>query len=208
MADSIAAQRRRAALPGSPYDRLVSVLKILLPVAALAVFAVCLIWPLTARTEFSFILSKDRVASAGERLRVARAEYRGEDQNGQAFVITAASAIQKSSDVPVVEMQDITATLDAKDGPVHAVAGKGHYDMEHERMTADGPVRITGENGQLVNTRDVSLDMATRTIAGDSGVDGKLKLGTFRANRLRGDINSRVVTLIDRVHLHIVQRRA
>lgn len=200
-------KRRRAALPGSPYDRLVSVLKIVLPVAALAVLLTCLIWPLTVRTEFSFILSKDHVASAGERLRVARAEYRGEDTKGQAFVITAASAVQKSSEIPVVEMHDIAATLDAQNGPIHAVAGKGHYDMSQERMTADGPVHVTSDGGALVDTRDVSLDMQNKLISGDAGVDGKVKLGTFRAQRLRGDVNNHVVTLLDRVHLHIVQQR-
>ncbi len=205
---AVPTSRQRAALPGSPYDRLVSVVKILLPVAALAVFAACLIWPLTARQEFSFILSKDRVAEANERLRVSRAKYRGEDSKGQAFEITAASAVQKSSDVPIVELRDIAATLNATDGPVHATAQAGRYDMEHDRITAEGPVNIDSADGSLIRTRDVSLDMASRVVTGDQGVSGKLRLGTFRAERLRADVTGRVVKLEGRVHLHIVQPRA
>ena len=201
-------RRSRAALPGGPYDRLVAVVKLLLPLAALAVLALCLVWPLTARQEFSFILSKDRVAEAGERLRVARAEYRGEDSKGQAFRISAASAVQKSSDVPIVDLKDIAATLDATDGPIHAAASAGRYDIEHDRITAQGPVRIDSADGSLVRTRDVSVDMATRQVSGDSGVDGRVKLGTFKAQHLRADVTTRVVTLTGGVRLHIVQRRA
>ena len=207
-ATAIASERRRAALPGSPYDKLVSVVKLLLPALALAVFATCLIWPLTARQEFSFILNKDKVAVAGERLRVQRARYRGEDSKGQAFTISAASAVQKSSDVPIVELRDIAATLNAQGGPVHASAEAGRYDIEHDTITAEGPVRIDSADGSLIRTRDVSVDMASRLVKGDSGVDGRLRLGTFKARTLRADVTRRVVNLGGGVHLHIVQRRA
>lgn len=203
-----ASDRRRAALPGSPYDKLVSVVKLALPAAAVGVFATCLIWPLTARQEFSFILNKDKVAVAEERLRVQRAQYRGEDKKGQPFAISAGSAVQKSSDVPIVELKDIAATLTEADGPVRATAEAGRYDIENDTITALGPVNIDSADGSMIRTRDVSVNMATRIVSGESGVNGRLPLGTFRADRLRADISVRVVTLTGRVRLHIVQRRA
>lgn len=200
--------RQRSALPGSPYDRLVSVVKWVLPLAAFAVLAAALILPLTANREFSFILSKDRVALAGERLRVTDASYRGEDRRGQAFTIRAANAIQRSSETPVVELEGISATLDARNGPVTAVAEAGRYDLERERITIDGPVRVDSASGYLLETQDVSVDLPTRTVASDAGVSGKVPLGSFSADRLRADVNSRTVVLEGRARLHIVQSRA
>ena len=83
------------------------------------------------------------------------------------------------------------------------------WTIGYEGATQDALVAALKKSGirALVDTRDVSLDMQTKLVSGDSGVEGKLKLGTFRAQRLRGDVNSHVVTLLDRVHLHIVQQR-
>lgn len=200
--------RQRSALPGSAYDRLVGVAKWALPLAAFAILAACLILPLTASQEFSFILAKDRVALAGERLRVSRALYRGEDRKGQAFTISATSAVQRRSDTPVVELNGIAATLAAKDGLIKATAETGRYDIERERITVEGPVRVDSPAGYLLETRDVAVDLPSRSVASDAGVSGRVPLGSFSAQRLRADINSRVVVLSGGARLRIVQRRA
>jgi lipopolysaccharide export system protein LptC len=200
-------RRQRAALPGSGYDRMVGVVKWLLPLLASVIFAACLILPLTKSGEFSFILSKDRVAPAGERLRVERAAYRGEDSKGQPFTITAASAVQRTSATPVVELNDIAATLQAQDGPVRATAERGRYDLERETIAVDGPVRVDSAAGYLVETRDVRVDLPSRSVASDDGVSGRVPLGTFSAQRLRADVNDRTVVLEGRARLRIVQRR-
>jgi lipopolysaccharide export system protein LptC len=89
--------RQRAALPGSRHDSLMGVLKWLLPILALALLVTIVAWPLAKVQEFSFLLAKDKVAAAGERLRVDRAVYRGETEKGEPFVIRAAGAVQRSS---------------------------------------------------------------------------------------------------------------
>lgn len=206
MANVGSAMRANAAAPGGSWDRTVATLKLALPAAAVAVLAACLIWPLTSQQEFSFILSKDRVAAAQERLRMDRAVYRGEDSKGQPFTISAASAVQKTSDTPIVELRDISAELQTGDGPARVDAGVARYDLEREQIDVIGPVRLDSANGYRLDTRDVSIDLATRRVTGSGKVAGKMPLGSFEAGRLRADVGGRSVILDQGASLRIVQR--
>lgn len=206
MSSEASALRRNAAPPGGAWDRLVATLKLALPAAALAVLATCLIWPLTTQREFSFILSKDRVAEARERLRMDRAVYRGEDSKGQPFTIAAASAVQKTSDTPIVELRDISAELRTADGPARADADVGRYDLERERIDIVGPVKLRSASGYRLDTSDVSVDLATRRVTGSGNVTGRMPLGSFEAGRLRADVDGRSVILDQGASLRIVQR--
>ena len=206
MSSESSALRRNAAPPGGSWDRLVAALKLALPAGAVAVFATCLIWPLTTQREFSFILSKDRVAAAQERLRMDRAVYRGEDSKGQSFIIAAASAVQKTSDTPIVELRDISAELRTADGPARAVANVGRYDLERERIDIVGPVKLESASGYRLDTSDVSVDLATRRVTSSGAVTGRMPLGSFEAGRLRADLAGRSVILDKGASLRIVQR--
>ena len=95
-------KRLRWARPGSGHDRNVRLARVGLPAFVGALAAVLAIAPLTQRAEVSFVLSKDKVAMAKERMRVSRAQYRGQDDKGQAFTLNAGSAVQATSRSPVV----------------------------------------------------------------------------------------------------------
>ena len=208
MAARVQTARQRAARPGSRYDRRITLLKIVLPLAAAALGLAFVILPLTASEEFSFLLSKDRVGSAKERLLVERAVYRGSDTKGQRFVISANRALQRNSATPVVELSGISAELAAKDGPSRAVAKAGRYDMRTQKIYVDGAVNFSAADGTALETRDVAIDLATRTAVSGGAVDGRVPLGTFKAGRLSADVRGRVVTLDKGASLHIARRTA
>ena len=97
-------------LPGGPRDALVSAAKWVLPAASLALAAVLIVLPMLATQEFSFLLSKDSAARAGERMRMEEATYRGETARGEPFEIMAQSGVQKTSAVPVVVLTGISGS--------------------------------------------------------------------------------------------------
>lgn len=195
--------RQRAALPGSTHDSIVGLLKWLLPALAAAVLVTIVVWPLAKVQEFSFLLAKDKVAVARERLRVDNAVYRGETLKGEAFTIRAAGAVQKRSAVPIVELRGLSARLAMADGPATVNAGAGRYFLEEDRLEISGPVVLATAGGYRIDTGLVDIDLAGRTLASDGAVTGRLPLGTFRAGRLRADIKGRTTVLDGGVHLHI-----
>lgn len=202
-------RRRRAwAMTGGLHDRLMAVLRLALPVAIGVLAAFLAVAPVTVGRDISFVLSKDRVDVATERMRVAQALYRGRDGKGQPFQLTAASAVQTSSRDPVVRLQRLDAAIRLTDGPATLHGDRGRYDLDTSRVAVDGPVRFEGAGGYRILTRDVLLDMKTRDLVSRGPVDGTMNLGTFSADRLHARLDERVVDLVGRARLHIVQRRA
>jgi len=208
LADRARTERQLWAASGSSHDRVIALMRFALP-AAIAVLVVFLaLAPLTVGRDISFVLSKDRVDVARERMRVTAATYRGQDSKGQPFVLSAASAVQTSSRDPVVRLQKLAAEIQLKDGPARVDAGQGRYDMDNEKVTVDGPVRFRSADGYRIETRDVDIDLKSRTAASRGAVTGQMDIGTFSGDHFTADLNERVVVLQGRARLHIIQGQA
>jgi|GEM_PF-61376 lipopolysaccharide export system protein LptC len=199
--------RQLHALPGGAHDRLVAVLRWLLPALALALLALLVILPLTSGREFSFLLAKDKVAMSPDRLRIDNALYRGETADGEPFEIHAADAVQRTSAVPVVELRQLSASLGTADGPVRVSAPAGAYYMDKDLVVVKGPVQVASPTGYVIDNGNVSVSLLDRTVASDGSIRGLLPLGSFSADSLRADIGGRVVKLEGRVRMHITPGR-
>ena len=195
--------RQRAALPGSRHDVVMGLLKWLLPALALAVLATIVIWPMTKVSEFSFLLAKDKVGVAAERLRIDNAVYRGETEKGEAFTIAAAGAVQRSSAVAIVELMGLKATLAMAEGPAKVTAPSGRYFIETDRLQVAGPVRLDSAAGYTLDSETVDIDLNSRQVTTETPVTGTLPIGSFRAGRLEGDIQGRRLVMDGGAHLRI-----
>ena len=207
---SVAADRRQErkrhwAEPGSRHDAVVKVTKFGLPVIIVVLVLMLAIAPFERRGDVSFILDKNKVAEAKERMRVERARYVGEDNKGQKFEIIADRAVQQSSNVPVVMIEGINARLNLSRGPLSIAALRGRYDLEGEEVTVDGPVRVVGPDGYRLATRDVQVDLDKRTMQSRGPVNGAMTLGQFQAGQLSADLDERTVRLERGVRLKIYQ---
>jgi lipopolysaccharide export system protein LptC len=203
-ADQIRDRRRAFAAPGSPLDRAVRVLAVALPAAIGAVVAAMLIAPLSPRGEVSFILDRNKVDVADERLRVDNAMYRGEDNRGRPFSLSAGEAVQASARVPVVRLQDLTARMLLSEGPAVLSAPAGRYDIERQSVMIDGMVNFVAADGYRLSARGVSVSLPERSLLGQGQVEGSVPAGTFRADRIRADLDERTVTLEGNARLRMV----
>ena len=204
-ADTQRTYRQHWALPGGSHDRLIGTLKTVLPVMVGVLCAFLAMAPFNNAGDVSFVLDKNKVAVAKERMRVTEALYRGEDSKGQRFSLRAGSAVQKSSREPIVDLQDLSARILLSDGPAVLVAQKGRYDMDAERVAVDGAVQFQSAGGYRLTTRDVGIDLKTRKMKSAGRVDGRMPIGTFSADRLEADLGQRTVTLNGRARLRIDQ---
>ncbi len=195
------------ARPGSSHDRLIRGAKLVLPTIIGALAAVLVIAPLANRSEISFLLAKDKVDIASERMRVSEAVYRGEDAKGHPFVLNAGGAVQKSSKSPIVALTDLSARITLDDGPAMLRTAGASYDMNSEMVRVPGALQFVTADGYRMTTSGVGLDLKARTLISDGAVMGKMPLGTFSANRMRADLNARTVRLDGRARLRITQGR-
>lgn len=199
--------RRRAMLPGSRRDRAARVAKIVFPVLALLLCATLVILPLSVQQEFSFLLSKDSVMMADERMQMQEASYRGETGNGEAFEIVAQSGVQKSSSVPIVVLTGLSASIMRPDGTARVTAPSGEFLIDENRLLVNGPVNAESQSGYSLDGGEIMVDINTRTISSDNPVSGRIPMGAFHADRFTGDVDGRRVVLEGRAHLRITPER-
>ena len=204
-ADRKQERKRHWAEPGSRHDAVIKATKFGLPAVIVGLVLMLAIAPFERRGDVSFILDKNKVDEAKERMRVEQARYVGEDNKGQKFEIVADRAVQQSSNVPVVMIEGIRARLSLSRGPLSIVALKGRYDLEGEQVDVDGPVRVAGPDGYRLATRDVQVDLDKRTMQSRGPVNGAMTLGQFQAGQLSADLDERTVRLDGGVRLKIYQ---
>ena len=199
------AVKQRWAVPGSAHDKIVRWSKVALPSAVGVLIAILALAPLDKKGDVSFILDKKKVENAPERMRVETARYVGADNKGQKFQITAQRAIQRSSNVPIVDIEGMFAQLALANGPLMIAANQGRYDLDMQKVSVNGPVRVAGPDGYRLETRDVLVDLKSRQLASAGPVSGQMRLGQFQAGRLRADLGEQKVVLDGGARLKIVQ---
>lgn len=203
-AEQLRSRRRGFAAPGGSHDRLIGRLNKVLPAAIGVVAALMVFLPLTPRGEVSFLLDRTKVAFAPDRLRVDNAMYRGQDAKGRPFSLMAGQAVQQTAQVPRVELKNLQARLLLPEGPAVLGAQSGHYDIDKELVGIDGLVRFTAADGYQMVARDVSIDLAHKTLVGQGKVDGAIPAGTFSADRILADLSERTVKLDGHAKLRMV----
>lgn len=187
---------------------MVGISRVVLPVGIGVLAAFLVMAPLTMGGDVSFVLDKNKVEVARERMRLSDTVYRGSDAKGQPFALRAGSAVQNSATDPVVRMRDLAAELKMADGLATLKAGQGRYDMRSDQVAIDGPIAFRTSDGYALDTRDATLDLKGRQMTSTGTVTGRMPIGTFSANTMRADLDARTVTLQGRARLRIVQNGA
>ena len=197
--------KQRWAIPGSGHDRIVGWIKVALPSAVGILIAILMLAPLDKKSDVSFILDKNKAQHAPERMRVEAARYVGTDDKGRQFTVRADQAIQHSSDVPLVDIRGMFASLDLANGPLNIAANRGRYNIDAQRVAIDGPVAVAGPDGYRLATSNVLVDLKQRKLASAGAVSGAMRLGQFHAGHLSADLGERTISLSGGTRLKIVQ---
>ncbi len=194
-ADRIRTKRQAFAVPGSALDKMLRVLAVALPAAIGMMAALMVISPLSPRGEVSFLLDRNKVAVAGDRLRVDNAMYRGKDSEGRPFSLLAGEAVQSSNTVPRVELRELAARIALSDGPAVLSADTGVYDIDDEQLRIPGVLQFSAADGYRMDTRNVLIDLGTHMLTSEGRVTGAVPAGTFSADHIMADLDQRVVAL-------------
>ena len=203
-ADRIRNRRRAFAAPGSPLDRTVRWLALGLPALVGVVVALMIVTPLGPRGEVSFLLNRNKVATAPNRLFVNNAVYRGEDQKGRPFSLTAGEAVQHTAMQPVVELRDLVGSILLDEGPARLTAPTGSYNYETQQVSVPNQVTFVAADGYEMRTSGVSIDLDKKTMVGSGGVAGAVPAGTFSADSIHADLDKRTVSLQGNARLRMV----
>ncbi len=194
-ADHLRGRRQRVAAPGGFHDKMVRLVAVGMPALIGALLAVLVITPFSPRGEISFLLDRNKVAMLTDRLRVVSAMYRGQDDSGRNFSVTAGSAVQHSASKDEVEMRDITARVMLNSGPASLTTGAGVYDFAKQKIDVPTPVNFETSDGYRMVTGGADIDIAKRRLVSEGRAEGRIPAGTFSADRISADLEARTITL-------------
>lgn len=203
-ADLQRTRRQAYAAPGGPLDRIVRLLAVGLPALVGVVAALMVITPLGPRGEVSFILDRNKVDVAEDRLRIDEAVYRGQDERGRPFSLSAGQAVQRSASEPLVRMRDLVARILLSEGPSVLKADAGRYDFDADTVAIDGQLALETADGYRMTARGIAIDLRQKLLVGSGGVEGAIPAGTFSADAIRADLDARTIALVGNARLRMV----
>lgn len=163
--------------PSDPYSRFVHMMRRVLPLLAIALGALLLIWP---------SLQQDPRAlpptSMGIR-EMTNLRYTGQNSNGEPMVVTAAHAVQVGKLENTVDLTTVSATLTRQSGKTVTIsADVGRYNQEKNHLTLTDNVHLVDDDGYDLTTSIAKIDLNTPAKAwGNAPVSGTGPKGKVNA---------------------------
>lgn len=207
--EALAALSPVAHTPISPFwDSFIALMRVSLPVLALVLGTVTILWPVLNETEVSFTLSKDEVAKSDGVIRMTNLSYVGTDAVDRIFRVEAAAGQQEDPSAPKVRLTDIRAEMELEPGnPATVTARTGIYRMKESSLSLVGGVHVNTANGFRLDMAGAEVDLRAHTATGQGTIQGSSDLGTIEAGRMEILVDEREGLFDGGVRLHIKPQR-
>ena len=178
------------------YSNFVGFMRYALPLGALLLLGLIVVWPLASGREQGFRISFTDSPDLDGSLRMVNARYLGVDDQNQPYTVTAAEASQPQPNSPLVTLQEISADVftDDRSGQWLALtAREGLYQREERYLDLAGDVSIFSDQGHEFHTARAHVDLAARTADGDAPLAGQGPLGLIEAGNFFLDDNEQAM---------------
>lgn len=194
-------------VPSPGYSRFVALMKLALPLVALVLVMLVVLWPqLQERAADMFTVGfADLDGRMAESQRLVNARYYGTDAEDQPFTITADLATETAPGSRVVRLDNPKADIALNEGAwIMLGAAEGLYHQETTVLELAGGVDVFHDAGYELHTSSVTVDMTAGTARGMEPVAGQGPFGELAAEgfRLSRDGRTVVFTGKARVLLH------
>lgn len=168
------ARRRAGAASRRGYSRFVSLAKLVLPTAAVALIAAVLVWPQLQSRDGGFSLGfADLRIGDAERLRMVNPRYTGLDQNNLPYEVTAEAANQDSPKADDIGLEKPKADMILSDGTWIAIeAPLGNYGQKSQMLDLSGGVNLFHDSGYEFTSPTARIDLEKGIAEGKERIVG------------------------------------
>lgn len=168
----------RAVRPGRRW--MVAIAKRVLPLVALGLLAVVALYPELAGDAERNRISYRRVAVTPEGGQLIEARYQGVDEAGRPFTVTAKTVRQVGPDR--TDLEAPKADMELPSGAWLMVESRqGVYEQRSSRLDLSGEVTLYRDDGTVLTTESVSVDIPTAFAAGHEMVHAEGPFGVLDA---------------------------
>lgn len=187
------------------YRRAVSLLKIALPLMALALVVTLVVYSVVYRPAGAIAISYSDKGMDGDAVIMTKARFVGSDKNDEPFEVRADRARQDPNDNSLIELSNVDAKLTLKEGTtLHLGATTGVLDTKNRLLDLVGPVTFTSSDGYELRTAEARADLKNGLLTGDKPVETSGPFGSIKAGRFEANDSERTAHFSGGVHIHLV----
>lgn len=163
--------------------KIVRILKIALPIFALALVALIILWPqLVKRSTINVNFTK--IEQTNDHFMMMNPRFAGVDGKDREFFITADSASQETKGADVISLEKMRAEMSMPSGEWYTLISKiGVYNQKQRHLTVSNGFSVYTDNGYEVHGEVGEADLKNSAVKSDQPVRGQGKEGLIYANR-------------------------
>ena len=192
------------------YSRFVSLLKFLLPAAALTLTGLLLLWPQISPGPIKVGVKVGVSVEDLENLRMLAPRMIGRDSQEQPYTVTAEQATQAAGSSDVTDLVKPKGDIQLDSGAwVALTADTGKYHKQSQMLHLEGNVNVFHDSGYEIQTKRADVDLDKGNAQGDDpvvgqGPDSELQGEGFRLYNKGAQI---IVTGKSRLVIHSQQKK-
>jgi len=184
------------------YRNVVHVLKIALPLLALALILTIVVYSILFHPDGTIAIfsgsGTEQGQTVGKSLR-----FVGTDNENQPFEILASAVRQHIDDRAVYELDDVNAKLQLRNGPqLRLLAHKGVLDTNNQLLQLTGPIALSSSEGYLIHTDEARADLKNGLLTGQRPIEASGSFGTIRADGFSASKADQRINFIGNVRVH------
>jgi lipopolysaccharide export system protein LptC len=133
----------------------------------------------------AFPIDPGTVTWSGTKIKMEMPRLTGFTNDQRPYELTARGAVQDLTRLEVLELEEITAKVELKDGQrVNLTAVNGVYDTKAEVLKLNDHITIDSTSGYEGRLSEATIHISNGNIVSESPVEVKLPSGTLHANRM------------------------
>ena len=185
----------------SNYSRFVSLMKFLLPGAAVVLFVSLFVYSGFFDRDDKLDITFRDIATQNDDLRMVSPRVSGLNEQGRPYELSADTATQDNDKPNMVRLENIDADLktDEASGWLTMNATKGLLDTDRQTLKLDDKVDLFTTQGYEFHAKQADVNFGKGTVQSDDEVWGQGPLGKLRADSMSADNESETIHFQGRV---------
>jgi len=171
-----------AALDNNSYSRAITLLKIVLPLAALAILSTLFLMARSVESTRTIPIARGEIETLAREERITSPSFSAVTDSGAAVSVSAQVAVPSDGGMSA---RGVQARIELADGENLAVeAADGRFDPARRLGTLSGGVSVVTSNGYTIRTESLLVDAQAMSMTTEGGVAARGPLGRMTAGKM------------------------
>ena len=169
------------------HSRVVRFLRFAVPAGIVVIVSILLVATFfnPFRLIAKFPIDPGKISLSGTKIVMELPRLNGFTTDSRPYELTARAAAQDLTKPDIMELKDVNAQVDLKDGQhVTITSPNGVYDTKGEMLKLNDHITLNSTSGYEGHLSEATINVATGNIVSESPVNLKLPNGLLNANRL------------------------